>query len=98
MVKLGALVQLVYHWLLHRTTNRPWTFIMRDNPRYLWVPGTAMEVAIGIGLVMIYGVPWWLVAPAMVLRKFYNYLSGHVFWGRKNPKVEAWHEHGPLSC
>lgn len=67
---------------------------MRDNPWYLWVPGTVLEVAIGTGLVMIYGVPWYFVAPIMVLRKFYNFLSGHVFWGKQNPKVE---EEAPMT-
>ena len=81
-----------YQWKVDRTTRRYWTYIIRDNPWYLWVPGTVMEIAIGTGLVMIYGVPWWLVAPIMVLRKFYNFLSGHVFWGKKNPVTKESHD------
>ncbi len=82
---------MIYLWMVKHTTQRKWTYIMRDNPWYLWVPGTTLEVAIGTGLVMIYSVPWWLVAPVMVLRKFYNFLSGHVFWGKQNPKVKDGH-------
>ncbi len=73
-----------YHWVIDRTTDRPWTYIMRDNPLYLYIPG----FAIVIGLI-ITDAPRWIEVPYDI---FFGIIIGHVRWGRQNPKVEEDHK------
>ncbi len=58
------------------TTQRPFTFIMRDNPWLLIIPAISITLAVGSLTPLTY---WWR-AGAMYLALGIGVVLGHVFW------------------
>ena len=58
------------------TTQRPFTFIMRDNPWLLIIPAIAVTLSVGSLTPLNY---WWR-AGAMYLALGIGVVLGHVFW------------------
>ena len=58
------------------TTQRPFTFIMRDNPWLLIIPAIAVTLSVGSLTPLTY---WWR-AGAMYLALGIGVVLGHVFW------------------
>ncbi len=64
--------QKAYRALWEPTTGKPWTHVMRENPKTYW-----LLVAAGIAkLFYEAGRQWWVVALAFGI----GLLTGHVFW------------------
>ena len=62
------------HW--ENTTQRQFTFIMRDNPWLLIIPGGAVIFVSGLLLPRIY----WARGGYVYLSFGIGFLAGHVFW------------------
>ena len=58
------------------TTQRPFTFTMRDNPWLLIIPAVAVTLSVGSLTPLTY---WWR-AGAMYLALGIGVMLGHVFW------------------
>lgn len=58
------------------TTQRPFTFIMRDNPWLLIIPAVAVTLSVGLLTPLT---NWWR-AGAMYLALGIGVMLGHVFW------------------
>ena len=58
------------------TTQRPFTFIMRDNPWFLLIPAVAATLTVGSLTPLTY---WWR-AEAMYLALAIGIVFEHVFW------------------
>ena len=67
---------LAYVAVWQPTTQRPFTFIMRDNPWLLIIPAVAVTLSVGSLTPLTY---WWR-AGAMYLALGIGVVLGHVFW------------------
>ena len=65
-----------YRVLWQNTTQRQFTFIMRDNPALLIIPGGTLIFTSGLLLPMTY----WGRAGYVYLAFGIGFLAGHVFW------------------
>ena len=70
--RLGA----AYKVLWENTTQRQFTFIMRDNPWLLIIPGATVIFVSGLLLPLNY----WARASYVYLSFGIGFLAGHVFW------------------
>ena len=70
--RLGA----AYRVLWENTTQRQFTFIMRDNPLLLIIPGGTVLFVSGLLLPMNY----WARGAYVYLSFGIGFLAGHVFW------------------
>jgi hypothetical protein len=67
----------LYEAIWQRTTQEPWTYIMRRNPLLLLVPATALVLALAIRLSFTWK---GRVVLALTVGGI-AFLAGHVFWG-----------------
>ncbi len=67
---------VAYAAIWQPTTQRPFTFIMRDNPWLLIIPAVAVTLSVGSLTPLTY---WWR-AGAMYLALGIGVVLGHVFW------------------
>ncbi len=77
--------QWTYECIWANTTGRPWTHVMRDNPLLLPIPALAVMAWLARFLPLKYWARVVLVFSVFGIA----YISGHVFWGEKNPEEEV---------
>ena len=70
--RLGAAYQAIWQ----NTTQRQYTFIMRDHPWLLIIPGVTVIFVSGLLLPLSY----WSRAGYVYIAFGIGFLAGHVFW------------------